>query len=397
MPETAQTLRNTALDTSDVDRWIGKPIVFAEFWDPCNSTDIRRWVQAMDYANPLHWDETFARNSKYGGIVAPQSFTVAMDYGHGCHPSCVGKIPGSHLIFAGEEWWFYGTPIRPGDKLTQERSFAGYKVTETGFAGPTMFADGDTVHRNQHGALIAKERATSIRYLIEEANKRGVYGKEKRSPREWSDEELAEIRRLRHAWILSNREGVSPRYAEVKVGDTLPRRVIGPHSVVTFALECRAHRQNIWGSWRWNPPAGVEDPATEDAGFAADMTYDFEARKIDPRHGDGLFHGPSSGHINNRKAEKVGMGGAYGYGSSMNAWHLDTVAYWAGVEGYVWHSKTQFRSPAFEGDVTYVDAEVVEKIDQSAIGMPLVKVQTRMTTQDGETILKGTAQVSLPV
>jgi hypothetical protein len=36
-------------------------------------------------------------------------------------PSCVGKIPGSHLIFAGEEWWFYGTPVRPGDKLTQER------------------------------------------------------------------------------------------------------------------------------------------------------------------------------------------------------------------------------------------------------------------------------------
>ena len=36
-----------------------------------------------------------------------------------------------------------------------------------------MFANGDTVHRNQHGALIAKERATSIRYLVEEANKRG--------------------------------------------------------------------------------------------------------------------------------------------------------------------------------------------------------------------------------
>jgi hypothetical protein len=74
------------LDTSDVDRWVGKPIVFAEMWDPCNATDIRRWVQAMDYANPLHWDENFARKSKFGGIVAPQSFTVAMDYGHGFAP-----------------------------------------------------------------------------------------------------------------------------------------------------------------------------------------------------------------------------------------------------------------------------------------------------------------------
>lgn len=180
------------------------------------------------------------------------------------------------------------------------------------------------------------------------------------------------------------------------MGDRLPRRVIGPHSVVSFANECRAHRQNIWGTWRWNAPEGIHDPATEDAGFGADMSYDHDARKIDPRMGDGLYHGPSSGHINAEKAENVGMGGAYGYGASMNAWHLDTVAYWAGHGGYVWHSKTQFRSPAFEGDVTWVDGEVVEKIDRSPFGMPVVKVRTVMTTQDGEEILKGTAQVELP-
>ena len=388
---------NMAFDTSDVDKWIGKPVVFAEMYDPCNATDIRRWVQAMDYANPLHWDGEFARAAKFGGLVAPQSFTVAMDYGHGCHPSCVGNIPGSHLIFAGEEWWFYGTPVRPGDKLVQERTFAGYKITETGFAGPTMFADGDTVHRNQHGAMVAKERATSIRYLVEEANKRRVYAKETREPKLWTQAEIDEVNAQRLAWILSNRAGKSPSYDTVKVGDQLPRRVIGPHSRVSFALECRAHRQNIWGTWRWNPPEGVYDPAKEDAGFASDMTYDHEARKIDPRHGDGLFHGPSSGHINADKAEKVGMGGVYGYGSSMNAWHVDTVAYWAGHDGYVWHSLTQFRSPAFEGDVTYVDGEVIEKIDKSPYGLPVVKVQTRMTTQGGDTILKGTAEVSLPV
>jgi len=146
------------LDTSDVDQWIGKPVIFAEMWDPCNATDIRRWVQAMDYPNPIHWDENFARDSRFGAIVAPQSFTVAMDYGHGCHPACVGKVPGTHLIFAGEEWWFYGTPVRPGDKLVQSRRFDGYSIADTGFAGPTMFARGDTIHRNQHGALVAKEQ-----------------------------------------------------------------------------------------------------------------------------------------------------------------------------------------------------------------------------------------------
>jgi acyl dehydratase len=393
---TASIESNATLDTTDVDKWVGKPVVYAEFWDPCNATDIRRWVQAMDYPNPIHWDEEFAAASKFGGIVAPQSFAVAMDYGHGCHPACVGRIPGTHLIFGGEEWWYYGTPIRPGDKLLQSRRYDGHSVSDTKFAGPTMFSRGDTVHRNQNGALIAKERATAIRYLVEEANKRGVYGKEKRTQKIWTKEELDALNKLRYQWILSNREGKSPHYEVVKVGDKLPRRVIGPHSRVTFANECRSFRQNIWGTWRWNAPAGVVDPAKEDAGFDAEMSYNHEARKIDPRMGDGLYHGPSSGHVNPEKAEKVGMGGAYGYGASMNAWHLDTIAYWAGSGGYIWHSKTQFRSPAFEGDVTYIDAEIIEKIDVSPFGMPVVRLQLKMTTQNNETILTGKAEVELP-
>jgi acyl dehydratase len=393
---TAPQTDSVTLDTSDIDPWVGKPVVFAELWDPCNATDIRRWVQAMDYPNPLHWDEEFARSSKFGGLVAPQSFTVCMDYGHGAHPAAVGKLPDSHLIFGGEEWWFYGSPIRPGDKLFQSRRFDGYDISDTKFAGPTMFSRGDTVHRNQSGVLIAKERSTAIRYLRAEALKRGMYGKDKRTPKRWTSEELTEVERLRHAWILSNRLGVSPRYDAVQVGAKLPRRVIGPHSVLSFANECRAFRQNVWGTWRWNAPDGVYDPATENRGYAADMTYDYEAAKIDPRMKDGLYHGPSSGHVNPAKAEKVGMGGAYGYGASMGAWFHDYVAYWAGHDGYIWHSKTQFRSPPFEGDVSYVDAEVVDKLDSSPFGMPVVQVKVRMVTQEGQTILTGAADVELP-
>src|SRR5579883_311865 len=153
------------LDLSDVDHRVGKPVGGGQLWEPCSATDIRRWVMAMDYPNPIHWDEEFARNSKFGGIVAPQSFAVAMDYGHGVQPACVGHIPGSHLIFGGEEWWFYGYRIRPGDRLFQERRFHDYKVVDTRFAGPTMFSRGDTTHTNQNGTLVARERSTSIRYL----------------------------------------------------------------------------------------------------------------------------------------------------------------------------------------------------------------------------------------
>src|SRR3546814_13833346 len=105
-----------------------------------------------------------------------------MDYGHGCHPACVGKIPDSHLIFGGEEWWFYDAPIRPGDKLFQNRRFDGYDVKDTSFAGPTVFTRGDNEHRNPHGLLVASQCAASIRYLPEKVKNRPVTRKTKTNP-----------------------------------------------------------------------------------------------------------------------------------------------------------------------------------------------------------------------
>ena len=188
---------------------------------------------------------------------------------------------------------------------------------------------------------------------------------------------------MRHQWIASNREGRSPAYRDVRVGDKLPRRVIGPHSLATFITEYRAYRQNIWGTWRWNPPRAFPTRLRTMPGFAQDMSYDHEARKIDPRMGDGLYYGPSSGHLNLEKASDIGMGGMYGYGASMNAWQVDYVAYWAGHDGFIFHSSTQFRSPAFEGDVTFIDGEVVDKLDRSAYGCSVVQLQVKMTTQNG--------------
>jgi acyl dehydratase len=386
------------MDLSDLEKRVGQLIGGGQLWEPCNKTDIRRWVMAMDYVNPIHWDQRFAEQTKFGDIIAPQSMAVALDYGHGCAPACAGYIKGSHLIFGGEEWWWYGTHIRPGDRLVQERRFYDYKLTDTKFAGPTVFARGDTTHRNQHGNLVAKSRSTVIRYLAAEAEKRGMFESMMGERKHWTAAELADIDKVRADWFMSNRDGKSPHWEEVKLGDKLPRRVIGPHSIASFTTEYRAFIFNIWGSFYWTAPKGVDDPwIYQDMGWVEGFSFDEEGAFIDPRKRDGLYLGPSRGHIDAERAEQVGMARAYGYGATMAAWNTDYLAMWAGHDGMVRYAKSDFRAPAFEGEVTYIEGEVVEKIEHSQWGFPIVRVQVAMTNQDGKKIVTSTNDIELPV
>jgi acyl dehydratase len=392
----AKKAETVTMDLTDVNARVGQETGGGELTEPCSATDIRRWVMAMDYPNPIHWDGAFAKASKFDGIVAPQSMAVALDYGHGAQPACVGRIPGSHLIFGGEEWWHYGPRIKPGDRLTQRRWFHDYKLTDTKFAGPTLFARGDTVHYNQHGTPVCKERSTSIRYLAAEAESRGSLKQSSKMPR-WTKEQLLGVERERAAWILSNREGRTPRFADVSVGDKLPRRVIGPHTLASFATEYRAFVFNVWGSFRWVAPDGVTDPwVNQDPGWVDGFGFDEEGAKIDPRLRDGLYVGPSRGHVDVEKASQIGMPRAYGYGATMGAWVTDYIAYWAGHEGFVRYSNSSYRSPAYEGDVTYLDAVVRERVEESVWGAPLVRLDVKMTNQDAAVLATGTADVELP-
>ena len=163
------------LDTSDVDKHIGEYVGGGQLKEPVTLTDIRRWVQAMQYPNPRHFDEEAAASTQLGEIVAPQSFTVCCDVGEGMTAAIVGRIPNSHNVFGGDEWWFYGPHIRPGDRVRVQRRFDGYKIAETKFAGPTMFSRGDTLYRNARLEPVAMQRATAVRYLPEFAAQARVF------------------------------------------------------------------------------------------------------------------------------------------------------------------------------------------------------------------------------
>ncbi len=381
------------LDCSDLDRIMGIPIDPGRMREPFSNTDIRRWVQAMHFPNRIHYDPDFAAGSRYGRQVAPQSFPVAMDDAHGTAPSCFGSVPDSHMIFGGDEWWFYGPRVYAGDMLHSHRVPFDYVIKETAFAGPTCFQRGDNFYYNQDGDLIAKQRSTSIRYRPDLAREKGAMTAT--DDPEWSDKELTELEDRKYEWIRMLHDlGHDKRYwDDVEVGSELPVRVIGPHSIASFTTEWRAYLFTLWCGVRRRSDLDIEA-----LGFVGDMAGKEQDPMLEldnPELTDGAYIGPSRGHLFPRWARLIGMPRAYGYGASMGAWILDYFSGWAGEWGAIVHSDCKYRGPAFSGDITIMQARVVDRLVDDE-GRNLVRVDFRMTNQLQETMATATAEIELP-
>jgi acyl dehydratase len=380
------------LDTSDIDQYLGKPVESSPIREPIANNDIRRWAHAMHYPNLLHYDPAFAAASRWGKLVAPQSFPIATDDGHGAAPACVGKIPESHLLFGGDEWWFYGTRVFAGDMIYNERIPYDYVVKETSFAGPTCFQRGDNYYCNQHGEMVAKQRSTSIRYSAQ-AGGENVKMEDAEEP-VWTDDEIAALEERKFQWIKMLHDlGHGERWwDDVSVGDQLPERVFGPHSVASFTTEWRAYIVNTWGA------LDLRKLDLAALGFTREMAgyeNDPVMARVNPELTDGAYYGPSRGHLFPRWARRIGMPRAYGYGASMGAWVTDYLAGWAGEHGMVVHSACNYRGPALAGDVTIQTAEVIDKmVDEE--GRHLIQVKHKMANQKGATMCTATAEIALP-
>lgn len=136
----------------------------------------------------------------------------------------------------------------------------------------------------------------------------------------------------------------------------------------------------------------------EALGFTPEMAgkeQDPVHEKINPEQTDGAYVGPSRGHLFPRWARYIGMPRSYGYGASMGAWILDYFGGWAGEWGQVVHSNCSYRGPAFTGDITIMNAEVIDKMTDEE-GRNLVQVDFKMKNQLGTTMATAKAEIELP-
>jgi hypothetical protein len=239
------------------------------------------------------------------------------------------------------------------------------------------------LYRNQRQEPVAKQRATAVRYLPELARKRSYFEQTAPAPT-FTAEQLAEVEAQKQAWIRSGLTRQGP--GQVKIGDQLPTRPIGPHTVPQFTIEYRTLPFSVWGSYYVEGHFyGAE------AGWLAEMGGD----NFDTKTRTGTEQGPSSGHTHIEKAQLIGLPRHFGYGASMGAWALDYVSYWAGDEGFIRHSNIAYRFPVFEGDVSYLNGEVTEQRWEPLLGVHLTTVQVVMANQDGLVVAKGPVDVEL--
>jgi acyl dehydratase len=376
------------LDTTDIDKWVGKPVGGGQLKEPITLTDIRRWAQGMQNPNPLYYDEKYAAESAAGEILAPQSFTVNCTVGLGTIPAIQGHIPDTHMLFGGDEWWFYGPRIRPGDKIRSDRMLFDYRVANTKFAGPTMFSRGDTNYINQRGEVIAKGRCSAIRYRAESARAMASFTEQKMP--EWTIEGLDDLEAQKFDYYKTFQNHMIRYFDDVKEGEELPVRPIGPHTVQTFATEWRAYVFTVWGA---EEPDGLPNSSME-AGWLPELLRDMEKSKIDPSYADGLYHGPAS---HERNAQVIGMPRGYGYGSTMGSWVLDYLTNWGGELAFVVHCDARYVGPAFVGDATLLTGRVTKKEETSRTRSAIVSVDVEMKNQDGMLITRARAEIKLPL
>ena len=120
---------------------------------------IARFAEAIGDENPLFSDEIKARNSRYGGIIAPPTFYRALR--PGSLPESA-ESPFTRNLDAGSDCEFF-EPIRPGDRITVTIKLADV-VEREGRLGKMIIITRETRYENQLGQIVATQKTNGISY-----------------------------------------------------------------------------------------------------------------------------------------------------------------------------------------------------------------------------------------
>ncbi|PKB77808.1 MAG: hypothetical protein BZY88_20630 [SAR202 cluster bacterium Io17-Chloro-G9] len=120
---------------------------------------IIKFAEAIGDENPLFNDEVAARESLYGGLVAPPTFLRSMRPSRAELPF---DLPFERRLDGGSDWeYFY--PVRPGDRITSVARIEDISERQ-GRLGLMIIMSTVITYTNQLGQVVATQTGTGIAY-----------------------------------------------------------------------------------------------------------------------------------------------------------------------------------------------------------------------------------------
>lgn len=136
---------------------------------------IRHWVEIMEDENPLYSDEEYAKNSEYGGIIAPpmqvQAYTMQPVWPKTeREPSPMERFikclrdEGYTSIVATHQDQEYFAPLRLGDEISYTITVDQVSDEKQTSRGPGYFVTFLWTYYNQKDELVCKQSFTILAY-----------------------------------------------------------------------------------------------------------------------------------------------------------------------------------------------------------------------------------------
>lgn len=333
--------------------------------------NIRHYAHGIGDDNPLWCDPDYARGTRYGTLVAPPSFLFACDR---VVSGYVGGLPGVHAMFAGcdIEW------MRPIVRNTELRTRAWLKDLiefDTRFAGRSVQQIYHVDFFDQDNQQLAAADTWCFRTDRDAARETGSKYSDLKGgfQRVYDDETLREHAALYAAETV---RGAEPRrFADIQVGEKLPRMAKGPMTVTGFicyaqgwgGLYIRANKL-AWKLQMRHPAAGIKNRF-------------------------GIPDCPERVHWEEEFARKVGAPGAYDYGPERCSWMSHAITNWIGDDAMLTRLYCEVRRHNLEGELLTIDGAVTGKREED--GRRLVDFELEARNQDNELSARAQATAEL--
>lgn len=348
---------------------------------------IRHYALGYGDDNPLWCDETYARQTGWGGVIAPPMYPLSAGLARKVAWSPAQEetmSAGDPLASIGQymcgERWVFGRPVRPGDRLTKQQSLDDAQLKRSEFGGGC----GALLSHRVEYALEADDEPVSLRYLDfwhAEREKSAASGKYREiTPHHYTDNEIAEYDQL---YADERIRGDQHRlWEEVQTGDNIGAIAKGP---LTLTDIITYHTAIGWGGY---------------GGGTGKVAYQNRQRipKFYVPNELGVPDSAQRCHWEASWAQRLGHPAPYDYGAMRTNWMVHLITNWMGDSGWLWKLSATVMKFNYLGDAHRLSGHVtalrqgsgIAEADVAVVGVNQRDVTTCRAT--GTVLLPTTAQ-----